>query len=88
MADTIASALATSRLDSVDSHALLRHALKVDAAYLIAHAADVLTPEQRRELDEVLEFGRRARENMQRLIDERRTKLEARRDRQSGEASA
>ena len=45
-----------------------------------------LTPEQRRELDEVIEFGRRARENMQRLIDERQAKLAVRREQQSREA--
>jgi len=43
---TIAQALATAQLDRGDARALLRHALGVSDAYLIAHSAQVLTDAQ------------------------------------------
>ncbi len=46
MSLTITQALATARLDPVDARALLRHALGVSDAYLIAHSAQVLTDAQ------------------------------------------
>ncbi len=47
MSLTIAQALAISRLDAVDARALLRHALGVDDAYLIANSSLALTDDQR-----------------------------------------
>ena len=46
MSLTIGCALARSRLDPVDARALLRHALGVDAAYLIAHPGNTLSDAQ------------------------------------------
>jgi len=46
MSYTIAQALADAQLDPVDARALLRHALGVDDAHLIAHAARTLGAEQ------------------------------------------
>ena len=46
MSLTIGCALARSRLDPVDARALLRHALGVDAAYLIAHPGNTLSNAQ------------------------------------------
>jgi release factor glutamine methyltransferase len=43
MNQTIAQALAAAALEAVDARALMRHALGVDAAFLIAHATDALT---------------------------------------------
>ena len=43
---TLARALATARLDSVDARVLMRHLLGVDDAYLIAHAKDALSAAQ------------------------------------------
>ena len=43
MRPTIAQALATARLDAVDARVLLRHACRVDDAYLIAHADETLS---------------------------------------------
>lgn len=40
---TIAQALAAAALEAVDARALMRHALGVDTAFLIAHATDALT---------------------------------------------
>jgi release factor glutamine methyltransferase len=44
MTVTIAQALAEAALDAVDARVLLRHVLAVDAAYLVAHDRDVLSP--------------------------------------------
>jgi release factor glutamine methyltransferase len=46
MSHTIAQTLAAAQLDPVDARALLRHALGVDEAYLIAHSAQVLSDAQ------------------------------------------
>jgi len=46
MKTSLAQALAASALDAVDARVLMRHALGVGAAYLIAHASDALTPAQ------------------------------------------
>jgi release factor glutamine methyltransferase len=46
MNHTIGQALAAVRLDPVDARALLRHALGVSDAYLIAHSAQTLTDAQ------------------------------------------
>ena len=46
MTNTVAQAMAASALDAVDARVLMRHALDVDAAWLIAHATDVLTAGQ------------------------------------------
>lgn len=43
---TIAQALAAARLDPVDARALLRHALGVSDAYLIAHSGQALSDAQ------------------------------------------
>ncbi len=43
MQPTIAQALASARLDTVDARVLLRHACGVDDAYLIAHADETLS---------------------------------------------
>lgn len=50
MPATIGHALAAARrrIDSLDARVLLSHALGRDAAYLIAHTDDVLSPEQER----------------------------------------
>jgi release factor glutamine methyltransferase len=47
MNPTIAQALATAGLEPVDARVLLRHALGVDDAWLIAHDRDLLTSAQR-----------------------------------------
>ena len=47
MQPTIAQALAAAPLDAVDARVLMRHACGVDAAYLIAHADDVLSADRR-----------------------------------------
>lgn len=41
---TVAAALAAAALDAVDARALMRAALGVDTAWLIAHAGDALAP--------------------------------------------
>ena len=46
MTVTIAQAQAASALDATDARVLLRHALGVDAVYLIAHAGDALNAVQ------------------------------------------
>ena len=46
MTVTIAQALAASALDATDARVLLRHALGVDAVYLIAHAGDAMNAAQ------------------------------------------
>jgi release factor glutamine methyltransferase len=46
MNPTIAQALAAAALEPVDARVLLRHALGVDDAWLIAHDVDTLTPGQ------------------------------------------
>ncbi len=46
MNQTLAQALAAARLDPADARALLRHALKCNDAYLIAHAGQVLSDAQ------------------------------------------
>lgn len=46
MHHTLSRALAATPLDPVDARALLRHALGVDAVYLIAHAGQTLTDAQ------------------------------------------
>ena len=43
---TIAALLHTSMIDALDARVLLRHALQVDDAYLIAHRDEALTAEQ------------------------------------------
>ena len=43
---TIAQALAVARLDPIDARVLLRYALGVDDAYLIAHGAQAMTDAQ------------------------------------------
>jgi len=46
MTQTIAQALLGAALDASDARVLMRHALAVDAVYLVAHDRDVLTPAQ------------------------------------------
>jgi release factor glutamine methyltransferase len=46
MSTTLAQALAAAALDAVDARVLMRYALGVDAAYLIAHDGDALTAAQ------------------------------------------
>jgi len=46
MTQTIAQALLGAALDASDARVLMRHALGVDAVYLVAHDRDVLTPAQ------------------------------------------
>ena len=46
MSLTVAQALTASHLDVIDARALLRHALGVDDAYLIANSSLVLTEDQ------------------------------------------
>ena len=46
MTQTIAQALLAAALDASDARVLMRHALAVDAVYLVAHDRDVLTPAQ------------------------------------------
>ena len=46
MTQTIAQALLAAALDASDARVLMRHALGVDAVYLVAHDRDVLTPAQ------------------------------------------
>ena len=46
MTNTVAVAMAASALDAVDARVLMRHALGVDVAWLIAHATDALTAGQ------------------------------------------
>ena len=55
MMPTIAQALATAALEAVDARVLLRHALGVDEAYLIAHDRDVLTSAQREKFEALVE---------------------------------
>jgi release factor glutamine methyltransferase len=46
MDTTVAEAIAISALEPVDARVLLRHALNVDDAWLVAHSRDLLTTEQ------------------------------------------
>ena len=46
MTVTVAQALTGAALDAVDARVLLRHALGVEAAWLVAHDRDALTPAQ------------------------------------------
>jgi release factor glutamine methyltransferase len=54
MNPTIAQALAAAALEPIDARVLLRHALGVDDARLIAHDGEVLTPGQLEAFDAVV----------------------------------
>jgi release factor glutamine methyltransferase len=70
MNHTIGQALVAVRLDPVDARALLRHALGVSDAYLIAHSAQVLTDAQS-ELCAVLAARRSAGEPVAYIVGAR-----------------
>jgi release factor glutamine methyltransferase len=70
MNHTIGQALVAVRLDPVDARALLRHALGVSDAYLIAHFAQVLTDAQS-ELCAVLAARRSAGEPVAYIVGAR-----------------
>ena len=58
MTVTIAQAQAASALEATDARVLLRHALGVDAVYLIAHAGDALKAEQQKQFAALAERRR------------------------------